>query len=57
MVTVSIGLLHMDAGFADAHQVIRAADMACYEAKRHGGNSVHWKADRMETGGASLRHG
>jgi len=57
MVTVSIGLLQMDAGFADAHQVIRAADMACYEAKRHGGNSVHWKADRVETGGASLRHG
>ncbi len=57
LVTVSIGLLHMDAGFADAHQVIRAADMTCYEAKRHGGNSVHWRADRAEADGTSLRHG
>lgn len=57
LVTVSIGLLHMDAGFADAHQVIRAADMTCYEAKRHGGNSVHWRADQAEADGTSLRHG
>ena len=42
LVTVSIGLLAIDAGFADALQAIRAADMACYDAKRHGGSAARW---------------
>ena len=39
-VGASIGLVRVDADFADADQVLRAADMACYAAKRDGRNQV-----------------
>lgn len=43
VVTVSIGLLQIDASFADALQAVRAADMASYSAKRQGGNRACWR--------------
>ena len=39
-VGASIGLVHVDAGFASAADVLKAADMACYAAKRDGRNQV-----------------
>ncbi|KAF5275292.1 hypothetical protein FQA39_LY18656 [Lamprigera yunnana] len=39
VVTISIGLLRLGPQFVDAQQIIRIADMACYDAKRRGGNS------------------
>ncbi|GAB2834908.1 hypothetical protein GCM10027276_41630 [Comamonas piscis] len=47
VVTVSIGLLQMDATFADALQVVRAADMASYSAKRQGGNRACWREAKV----------
>ena len=41
-VTVSVGLLRLGLQFSDAQHIIRVADMACYEAKRNGGNGVRW---------------
>ena len=41
-VSISVGLLAVDERFLDAQAVIRAADMACYAAKRAGGNGAHW---------------
>ena len=42
VVTVSVGLLRLGLQFSDAQHIIRVADMACYDAKRHGGNSARW---------------
>jgi diguanylate cyclase (GGDEF)-like protein len=47
VVTVSIGLLQMDASFTDALQVVRAADMASYSAKRQGGNRACWREAKV----------
>ena len=41
-VTVSVGLLRLGLQYSDAQHLIRVADIACYEAKRNGGNSVRW---------------
>jgi len=40
-VGTSIGLVAIDAGSDDPAAVLRAADHACYTAKRQGGNRVH----------------
>ena len=45
VVTVSVGLLRIGAHLTGAQQIIRAADMACYEAKRLGGNRVCWSPE------------
>ena len=42
VVTASVGLLRLGPQFADAQQAIRTADMACDDAKRHGGNTARW---------------
>ncbi len=42
VVTVSVGLLRLGLQFHDAQHIIREADMACYGAKRHGGNTARW---------------
>jgi GGDEF domain-containing protein len=47
VVTVSIGLLQIDASFADALQAVRAADMASYGAKRQGGNRACWREAKV----------
>jgi len=47
VVTVSIGLLQIDASFADALQAVRAADMASYSAKRQGGNRACWREAKV----------
>lgn len=47
VVTVSIGLLQIDASFADALQAVRAADMASYSAKRQGGNRACWREAQL----------
>jgi diguanylate cyclase (GGDEF)-like protein len=39
-VGASIGLVQVDASFANAAAVLKAADMACYAAKRDGRNQV-----------------
>lgn len=39
-VGASIGLVRVDAAFSSAAEVLRAADMACYAAKRDGRNQV-----------------
>ena len=63
MVTVSIGLLQIEPGFDDAQQIIRAADLACYAAKRQGGNCVRWsdvqpvQAASAEQAAPQRRHG
>lgn len=41
LVSASIGMVVADPGQRDVMQLLRAADMACYEAKRRGRNQVY----------------
>ncbi len=57
MVTVSMGLLQIESSWGDAQHIIRAADLACYEAKRQGGNCWHWADEAAEAEPQRREHG
>ncbi|MFG5778104.1 diguanylate cyclase domain-containing protein [Comamonas sp. J-3] len=57
MVTVSIGLLQIEAAWGEAQHIIRAADLACYAAKRQGGNCWRWADEAADAEPRRREHG
>ena len=41
-ITLSIGLVPVSSAYPSAEALVRASDLACYQAKRAGGNGVHF---------------
>ncbi len=52
VLTVSIGLAIVGPAFSDAQKLLRAADMASYDAKRHGGGTTRWAETRVRASAA-----